>query len=282
MNKAWYLAGISAFTLTVNFSGEQALLPSAAHAETTAGPNVVKVVAREFQYKMPDILPAGPTLFHFTNDGTQLHHMTLVKLEQGKTLADFTALPPGPPPAWAVLMGGPNTPMPKGGQDEDIVDLSPGNYAVICVIPDSDGKPHMMKGMAKALTVTPSTEERNMPASDLTLTLTNYEFTFSTPPTAGRHVIRVVNDGSQPHEAVLFSLAEGKTGEDIATWVSTGMQGPPPGAPVTGISAEAPGKANTLLLDLNPGRYALLCFMPDAKDGKMHVAHGMIYNFKVG
>ena len=81
---------------------------------------------------------------------------------------------------------------------------------------------------------------------------------------------------------MLFSLAEGKTGEDIATWVSTGMQGPPPGAPVTGISAEAPGKANTLLLDLNPGRYALLCFMPDAKDGKMHVAHGMIYNFKVG
>ena len=208
--------------------------------------------------------------------------MTIVKLEQGKTLSDFTTLPPGPFPAWAVFMGGPNTPLPHGGQDEDAVDLSPGHYAVICVIPGPDGKPHMMDGMVKALTVTSSSEKRTMPVSDLTLTLTNYAFAFSTPPTAGQHAIRIVNNGTQPHEAVMFRLQPGKTGEDIANWVGTGMQGPPPGAPVAGISAEAPGKENTLLLNLNPGDYALLCFMPDAKDGKPHVAHGMIYNFKVG
>ena len=239
-------------------------------------------MAKEYQYEMPDTLSAGPTLFHFTDEGNQLHHVTLVKLEQGKTLADFTALPPGPFPAWAVFMGGPNTPVPHGGVDEDVVNLSPGNYAVICVIPDTDGKPHMMKGMVKALTVTPSTEKRAMPASDLTLTLTNYKFTFSTPPTAGQHAIRVVNKGTQPHEAVMFRLEPGKSGEDIANWVGGGMQGPPPAAPVAGISAEAPGKENTLLLDLNPGSYALLCFVPDAKDGKAHAMHGMIYDFKVG
>ena len=282
MSRTWYLAVISLFALTAFVSGEKVWLPAAAHAKTTAGPNIVNVVAREYQYEMPDSIPAGPTLFHFTDDGKQLHHMTIVKFEQGKTLADFTALPPGPLPGWVVFMGGPNTPMPNGGQDEDIVDLSPGNYAVICVIPDSDGKPHMMKGMVKALTVTPSTQARTMPAGDLTLTLTNYAFTFSTPLTAGRHAIRVVNNGTQPHEAVMFRLNAGKTGEDIANWVSTGMQGPPPGDPVAGISAEAPGKDNTLLLDLSPGSYALLCFVPDAKDGKMHAMHGMIYNFKVG
>jgi hypothetical protein len=277
----YLLAGISLFALTTYLSGGKIMLASTAHAKTTAGPNVVNVVAREYEYEMPDSIPAGPTLFHFTDDGKQLHHMTLVKLEQGKTLADFTALPPGPLPAWAVFMGGPNTPMPNGGQDEDAVDLPPGNYAVICVIPDSDGKPHMMKGMVKALTVTPSAHARTMPSSDLTLTLTNYAFAFSIPPSPGRHAIRIVNQGTQPHEAVMFRLAAGKKGEDIANWVSTGMQGPPPGAPVAGISAEAPGKENTLLLDLLPGDYALLCFMPDAKDGKPHVAHGMIYDFKV-
>lgn len=276
MRKTWYLAGIALFALAAYTGGVEASDPSA------VGPNVVNVVAREYQFEMPDTLPAGPTLFHFTDDGALLHHMTIVKFEQGKTLADFTALPPGPLPAWVVFMGGPNTPVPKGGQDEDIVDLSPGNYAVICVIPDSDGKPHFTKGMVKALTVTPPTQARTMPASDLTLTLTNYAFAFSTPPTAGRHAIRVINDGDQPHEAVIFHLGAGKTGEDIANWVSTGMQGPPPGAPVAGISAEAPGMDNTLLLDLRPGSYALLCFMPDAKDGKPHAVHGMIYNFKVG
>jgi hypothetical protein len=282
MKKTWYLAGIALFALTAYVSGEKAWLPSAALAKTTAGPNVVNVVAKDYQFEMPDSLPAGPTLFHFTNDGSQLHHLTLVKLEQGKTLADFTALPPGPPPAWVVFMGGPNAPMPKGGQDEDVVDLSPGNYAVICVIPDSDGKPHMMKGMVKALTVTPSTEARTMPAGDLTLTLTNYAFAILPPLTAGQHAIRIINNGTQPHEAELFRLQAGKTGEDIANWVSTGMQGPPPGAPVAGISPMAPGKENTLLLNLSAGDYALLCFVPDAKDGKAHAAHGMIYNFKIG
>ena len=107
MKKALYFAGISLFALTAYVSGEKGLLPSAAQAKTAAGPNVVNVVAREYQYEMPDSLPAGPTLFHFTDDGNQLHHMTIVKFEKGKTLADFGALPPGPPPAWAVFMGGP-------------------------------------------------------------------------------------------------------------------------------------------------------------------------------
>jgi hypothetical protein len=282
MKKAWYFAGISLFALSAYVSGEQALLPSAAQAKTMAGPNVVNVVAREYQYEMPDSIPAGPTLFHFTDEGNQLHHVTLVKLEQGKTLADFTALPPGPFPAWAVFMGGPNTPLPHGGQDEAVVDLSPGHYAVICVIPGPDGKPHMMNGMVKALTVTPSKQTRAMPASDLTLTLTNYKFAFSKPLTAGHHVIRIVNKGTQPHEAEIFRLEPGKTGKDIANWVGGGMKGPPPAAPVAGITIEAPGKENRLLLDLKAGNYALLCFMPDAKDGKPHAMHGMIYDFKVG
>ena len=86
---------------------------------------------------------------------------------------------------------------------------------------------------------------------------------------------------TQPHEAELFRLQPGKTGEDVLKWVGDGMQGPPPGAPVAGISPEAPNKENTLLLNLSAGDYALICFVPDAKDGKPHAAHGMIYNFKV-
>jgi uncharacterized cupredoxin-like copper-binding protein len=273
MNKTWYWAGI---VLALGTS-----LASPTPASARPGPNVVQVVATEYQFQMPDNLPAGPTLFHLTDKGSQLHHMTIVKLGRGKTLADLTALPPGPFPAWAVFMGGPNSPVPGGGQDEAIVDLTPGHYAVICLIPAPDGKPHMMHGMATALTVTPSHRKRSMPASDLSLRLTNYAFTFSAPPAAGHHVIRVINRSDQPHEAEIFLLAPGKKGADILHWVSTGMQGPPPGMPVAGTSPMAPGKANTLLVDLNRGNYALLCFMPDAKDGAPHAAHGMIYDFTV-
>jgi uncharacterized cupredoxin-like copper-binding protein len=274
MKRNWYLIAIALFALTACNNGGTSM-------HSSAGPNIVNVITSEYHFEMPDTLPAGPTLFHLTNDGDQLHHVTLVKLEQGKTLDDFTALPPGPPPAWAIFMGGPNVPLPKGGQDEVAVDLPPGNYAVICIVPDSDGIPHMAKGMVKALTVTPSTQARTMPASDLTLTLTNYAFAFSTPPTAGQHAIRIVNNGTQPHEAVLFRLEEGETGEDIFKWVGDGFQGPPPGTPLGGIGPEAPGKENTLLVNLSAGDYALICFFPDAGDGIPHAAHGMIYNFKI-
>lgn len=166
-------------------------------------------------------------------------------------------------------MGGPNTPTPRGGEDEDILNLTPGNYAVICIIPGPNGRSHFLDGMAKALTVEPSSRRLTIPAGDLTLTLTNYAFTFSAPPTSGHHVIRIVNNGTQLHEAVLFHLAPGKKGRDVADWVDTG------------ISPMAPGKENTLQLNLNPGNYALLCFVPDAKDGKLHAMHGMIRDFKI-
>lgn len=282
MKKTSYTVGFFSFVLVAITVSGTTLAPVPANAATPAGPNVVNVVAREYGYEMPDTLPAGPTLFHLTDAGNELHHMTIVKFEQGKTLADFTSLPPGPPPAWAVFIGGPNTPTPHGGQDEDIVDLAPGNYAVLCVIPGPDGKPHMLNGMIRGLTVTPSSARVGaMPASDVTLTLTNYDFAFSQTLTAGQHTIRIVNKGTQPHEAVMFLLAPGKTGEDIAAWVGSGMQGPPPAAPITGISAEAPGLDNLLPVNLSAGRYALLCFMPDATDGRPHTAHGMIYNFEV-
>lgn len=256
-------------------------LAAQAGAAQAGGPNVVKVTATDYAFEMPASLPAGPTRFDLTDAAPRLHHLTLVKLEQGKTLQDFTALPPGPPPSWAIFMGGPNAPRPHGGQTHDIVDLVPGNYAVICLIPDPDGKPHMMKGMVKALTVTPAAETRRMPAADLTLTLSNYAFSFSAPPAAGKQTWRVINHANQFHEAVIFRLEPGRTGEDIAQWVGGGMKGPPPGTPVAGVSPMSPSRDNVLMVDLSPGDYALLCFLPDAGNAKPHAMLGMIRNFKV-
>ena len=36
------------------------------------------------------------------------------------------------------------------------------------------------------------------------------------------------------------------------------------------------GRTNYVHVDLEPAEYALLCFLPDAKDGKPHVLHGML------
>jgi hypothetical protein len=32
---------------------------------------------------------------------------------------------------------------------------------------------------------------------------------------------------------------------------------------------------------MTPGNYVMLCFLPDAKDGKPHLDHGMVKEFTV-
>ncbi len=78
-----------------------------------------------------------------------------------------------------------------------------------------------------------------------------------------------------------LDLEPGRTAEDFLGWVMT-RQGPRPGSPVGGVTGLATGRGNVTTVDFQPGDYALLCFVPDAKDGQPHVAHGMIKHFRVG
>ncbi len=250
----------------------------------TFKPAVVTVHANEFAFTAPKSLPAGTITFRMVNDGKQLHHVTIVKLLQGRTLADFEQAlrQPGPPPAWAVEVGGPNATGP-GQTSEATVTLEPGNYALVCFVPTPGAAPvpHVMKGMISALTVTPSSAPSAEPAADVNVRLSDYKFTTSKPLTAGRHVIKVTNDAAQPHEIVFVKLLPGKTAAGLAQWVEAGMQGPPPGMALGGVAAIAKGRSNTFALDLTPGTYGMICFLPDAKDGKPHSAHGMTTQFEV-
>ena len=114
------------------------------------GIRTVTVTATDYSFAVPDTIPAGLTELRLLNRGTEMHHVMLVRLDAGRTMADlFVAMQPEAPlPAWAHEAGGPNTPGP-GGESNVILRLVAGRYAMICVIPSSDGKPHVMKGMAK-------------------------------------------------------------------------------------------------------------------------------------
>jgi plastocyanin len=244
-----------------------------------AQPNVVDVTATDYAFAMPDTLPAGVTTFRLVNQGSELHHVVLTRIPDGMTVADFAKLPEGPPPAGAVLAGGPN-PAAPGGTVEATLDLAPGQYTVICVIPSPDGKPHVAKGMMRGLVVTAGNSTAALPAPDVTMTLSDYDFQLSTPLTAGKRVIRIENTAEQPHELVFIKLNAGKTAQDVADWAMK-MEGPPPGTPVPGASPMSKGISNTVVVDVTPGDYALICFVPDAKDGRPHLAHGMLKQITV-
>jgi len=212
-----------------------------------------------------------------------MHHVFLIRLVGGKAMSDLFAemKGDGPLPSWAKEAGGPNTPGP-GGDATAIVRLKAGRYAMICVIPSKDGKPHVMKGMAKEITVVPATS--NTSAANIriasTVTLVDYGFKFSQQLQAGRQTIRVVNQAAQSHELVLVRLAPGKSPADVLAWMEK-MEGPPPGAPIGGVTPMAQGEENLLEVNLTPGEYGLICFVPDGKDGKPHLVYGMMKQIKV-
>lgn len=246
-------------------------------------PAIVTVHASEFAFAAPKSVSAGTITFRMVNDGKQLHHVAIVKLLNGKTVDDFMAAmkKPGPPPAWIVAVGGPNAVVPGQSTDATLT-LEPGNYALVCFIPSpGDPTPHVMKGMISALTVTPgSAPSVNVPA-DVNIRMSDYRFALSKPLTAGRHVIKVTNDAAQDHEVLFVKLPPGVTAAGVAEWVEAGMKGPPLAMPMGGVSPIARGRSNTIALDLTPGTYGMICFLPDAKDGKPHSVHGMTAQFEV-
>ena len=248
----------------------------------TAGPvpRVVTVAASNYAFEAPDTLPAGPTTFRLNNHGPELHHIVIVPLTGGHSTAELMQQAEGDHlPAWALPLGGPNAVDP-GGHGDATVDLAPGRYVMICVIPAPDGMMHLKKGMAHEFTVVPAGARTSAPAADLTVRLNDYSFTLSAPLTVGHHEIAVQNDAAQPHELVIFKLAPGKHLPDFLAWFQK-PEGPPPASALGGASPLATGRGMTFALDVTPGTYGLICFLPDAKDGAPHLAHGMMQEFEV-
>lgn len=256
----------------------------ASHPRTYAG-RVVTITAKDYAFEAPDTVEAGYVTLKLLARGQELHHVQLVRLDEGHTLKDlFAAMqaagPNGKPPRWMVEVGGPNAPAP-GGESAAALALVPSHYALLCFIPSPDGMPHVMKGMAKEIVVVPAkAKAAAAKAPSTTVTLSDYDFSFSKPLVAGEQTVRLVNTASQHHEMFVALLNPGKTPMDLAKWAEK-PEGPPPGMPIGGITGIDKGEWNDLTLDLVPGEYALICFLPDVKDGKPHLVYGMIKQFSV-
>jgi hypothetical protein len=255
-----------------------------------ADPSAAVVVhGKDFAFDAPDSVPAGVTTFKFVNDGAGFHHMQIVRLDSGKTVADLQAAfqkPGAPPPMWMVMVGGPNAPNPQQ-ESNATLDLAPGNYVLLCFVDIPGGVPHFAKGMMKALKVTsPARAATAAPSADINMTLKDYGFTLDKPITGGKHTFAVRDSAGQPHEVEIVKFAQGKTTKEFLDYMQqasgkTPPQGPPPASAVGGLAAIVPGITAHFSADFAPGDYALICFFPDAKDGKPHFAHGMIHTFTV-
>jgi hypothetical protein len=245
-------------------------------------PNTVTITATDFAFGAPDTIPAGLTTFTMDNRGKE-PHQAVIAGGQGKTFAELetTLLKEGPIPDWLTFPAGPGAAI-GGDSSNATADIPAGNYLILCFIPSPDGTMHVMKGMLRRLVVIPSSAARAAePQADVTVKLSDYDFAFSTPLTAGTHTIRIENDGPQLHELAIERLAPGKTFNDWLQWGATGMKGPPVALPVGGFVGPDKGKVGWMRVTLTPGTYLINCYVPDAKDGKPHFMHGMVREITV-
>ena len=245
---------------------------------------IVTITAADYVFTAPDTIPAGVVKIRLVNQGPSLHHVQFVQLGEGKTMDSLRAalMRQGPPPSWMREVPGPNPPAP-GASAELVTTLAPGNYAIVCFVPDDHGVPHFAKGMARPVVVAPRAYAAAAaePTADVQVDLTDYSFTLSKDITAGMHTLKLVNGGPQPHEMLIARLDSGATAQQLVQYVLTGMHGRPPATPLGGASGMMPGDHAYFSMNFAPGDYALICFLPDAKDGKEHATHGMVKQIHV-
>src|SRR5690606_25672614 len=134
----------------------------------------------DYSFEAPEVIEPGWTTFRFANRGPEPHHLTLMRLEPDRTANDaIAALRDRQPLAGiATAVGGPNAPMPGAGS-EATMELEPGEYLLVCVVPSPDGMPHFLKGMVKPITVREGSSAGSPPVSDVEVTMSDHTFEMS-------------------------------------------------------------------------------------------------------
>jgi hypothetical protein len=240
-------------------------------------------VADDHGFEGPDRLAAGWITIRIHNHGLEPHHIQLLKLSDGKTLADLSNALRTPliaVPDWAKHSGGPNA-VDSGGIAEARVHLDPGSYALICVIPVKDGTPHVALGMSKELRVTEQGAFSQRLTNHYHVAMRDYEFVLVEPVSKGTHSFYVKNRGSQPHQVSLVRLDPTSAASDIPAAFTTNSQTAIPGKLVGGMSGLEPEGEGSFTADLSEGRYALICLFPNPGSSSSHAAKGMVLDFTV-
>jgi len=142
--------------------------------------------------------------------------------------------------------------------------LSSGIWVLALLAACRSGEPGRQSGAAGA-------------AAPNVVIVTASDFKFDAPAEvpAGLTTFRLANRGPSLHHIQLIKLAKGKTVDDLLAAFKN--PGPPPSwmSVAGGPNPPEPGDTANATLSLEPGSYAMLCFVP-TPDGVPHVMKGMI------
>ena len=293
--------------------------PSPATFADTMGLPELRVRVTDTAYEgLPAETPAGRYLLTLEIEATEGGGLGFMQLPEGMSVDDFMALLGGPPAASPEApMGTPvaevgppaegegpegppewyyQTTMAGGtggfaGQTvQAIVELTPGEWIAWADDPVAPQSPVALTVTGEA-GATPAAA--GGPAADVTVTMFEYDFTLEGALAPGSRVIEVTNVGAQPHHMFMARTPGPITEKQVQQILELEAQGatPAPEAglpdpdefiPVAYMAPLSRGATAWIPVNLEPGYYVMVCFVPDLASGMPHAFEGMYEVITVG
>ena len=243
--------------------------PTAQGKSSVKGPATAETGLAEITLENTSKLPGGLALIRTTGE----HSAAEVVKAVGATFFGGT-----PTPEWLFSAGGvPET--PPGASATVTQLLEPGTYWAVNG-PQLQGLPNPRA--VPAMKVTGEESDAELPAANTTVTAG--EYTFQTEGLkAGKETILFENAGAQPHHLLAFPILKGRTIEDVKAFATSNSGKNPPIDFEAGTGTEVleGGTSQLVTLDLEKGRYALICFISDRQGGPDHAKKGMVVETEV-
>jgi hypothetical protein len=250
-------------------------------ASQAPAPQQVTVLAHKqsFSAQGLDSLHAGLVSFTVRDVSGVPHGAGFARLKPGISAARAQKIVGGdniPPHLPFTLLGGVPQLQP-GGSWRATLNLAPGRYAMF-----DDGE--NAKGMLRSFSVGARTGARAAPPRTVgTIGMRDFAFDMHLPKNwNGKGVVKVPNSGRQMHELTFVRMSSRAEERKLTGELRKGYpSGPEPKGITFAQGGTSPGQTAYVHLDLGPGRYLLVCLMPDPKTGKPHTALGMLSTLTV-
>lgn len=246
--------------------------------------NEARYTAVEYSFEGPETIESGWTRLTLDNQGELAHDLWMIKLEEGKTLDDvMAALQSDGIPEWTEFYG--QITAQPGEEASYMTNLTPGSYVILSFGQAEDGPPDAAQGMLEMVTVTEADSavtEADLPQSELSIDLVDFDFRVAGAFTGGEQLVRVSNIGSTLHEMALAPLLPETTfAEFEASLATMGEDGPQGVGEPIAFMMVSPGVSTYVPLEFEEGgRYVLICFLPDA-EGTPHYERGMVHELTI-
>lgn len=250
-----------------------------------------------------EALPAGWTHVEFHNEGDEAHQVMFARLKDGVDLAELADTAGDDSSGSAAIefvdmLGGVSYIGP-GQSIEALVDLPAGMVLAMCYVPDAHGVAHALMGMTTTLTVEEaeagadtdspgeSEGEAEPVVGTIEMTADGYQVPDEVPPGWYRVVNRDDGEagsaGTGLHELAVLGLDEPLAGDELDQLLDDLATNATPAVDlvaVGGMGALSSGFEGYLYLDLEPGPYLAVDFMPDPGEPRPHLLDGYVTAFE--